>query len=97
MTANTPLPLSSAPLMTIQTFSTEFPDFSVGALKWLIFNKREELLERNVIRFWGKKVLIHQDNFFNFIMERRTENLRQPITSAHSDKNGGPANDKVKR
>ena len=95
MTANTPLPPSSAPLMTIQTFATEFPDFTVGALRWLIFHKRDELLEHEVIRFWGKKVLIHQDNFFNFIMERRTENLRQAINK--QPKNGGFFHDRVKK
>jgi len=48
----------------------------VGALKWLIFNKRETLLREKVIRYWGKKILIHQENFFLFIMEDGTRKLR---------------------
>ena len=64
-----------APLTTIQSFSSQYPEITVGSLRWLVFNKREELIERDVIRYWGSKVLIHRENFFTFIMEGRTEQL----------------------
>jgi len=67
---------SDSPFTTIQNFSARFPEFTKGALKWLIFNKREELIKQNVIRFWGKKILIHQDNFFIYIMEDGTKSIR---------------------
>lgn len=67
---------SDSPFTTIQNFSARFPEFTKGALKWLIFNKREELVRKNVIRFWGKKILIHQDNFFIYIMEDGTKSIR---------------------
>ena len=54
---------SESPFTTIQHFSELCPEFTVGALRWLIFNRREELLDRGVIRYWGKKVLIHKVNF----------------------------------
>ena len=71
-----PMRPSDSPFTTIQNFSARFPEFTKGALKWLIFNKREELIKQNVIRFWGKKILIHQDNFFIYIMEDGTKSIR---------------------
>ena len=71
-----PMRPSDSPFTTIQNFSARFPEFTKGALKWLIFNKREELIKQNVIRFWGKKILIHQDNFFIYIMENGTKSIR---------------------
>ncbi|MDB2444962.1 hypothetical protein N9X66_07410 [Gammaproteobacteria bacterium] len=63
------------PFTTISNFSHENPEFTKGGLKWLIFNKREELITKNVIRYWGKKVLIHRPNFYNFILNGGTENI----------------------
>ena len=76
MNARSTILTSNAPFTTIQIFSARFPEFSVGALKWLIFNKRETMLREKVIRYWGKKILIHQENFFLFIMEDGTRKLR---------------------
>ena len=66
---------SESPFTTIQHFSEMCPEFSVGSLRWLVFNRREELLQRGVIRYWGKKVLIHKANFFDFIMEQNTAQI----------------------
>jgi len=66
---------SESPFTTIQHFSKMCPEFSVGSLRWLVFNRREELLQRGVIRYWGKKVLIHKANFFGFIMEQNTAQI----------------------
>ena len=66
---------SESPFTTIQQFSEMCPEFSVGSLRWLVFNRREELLQRGVIRYWGKKVLIHKNNFFDFIMEQNTAQI----------------------
>jgi hypothetical protein len=76
MMKQNPMRPSDSPFTTIQNFSARFPEFTKGALKWLIFNKREELIKQNVIRFWGKKILIHQDNFFIYIMEDGTKSIR---------------------
>lgn len=68
---------SESPFTTIQHFSKMCPEFSVGSLRWLVFNRRQELLQRGVIRYWGKKVLIHKANFFDFIMEQNTAQISQ--------------------
>lgn len=62
-------PTSDSPFTTIRHFSAICPEFSEGSLRWLIFNRRDELLQRGVIRYLGKKVLIHKDNFVQFIMK----------------------------
>ena len=46
---------TNPPLLSIQHFSRLYPDFTEGSVKWLIFNKRQELLDEGVIRYWGKK------------------------------------------
>ena len=66
---------SESPFTTIQQFSEICPEFSVGSLRWLVFNRRKELLQRGVIRYWGKKVLIHRENFYKYIMENGTRDL----------------------
>ena len=66
---------SESPFTTIDHFSEMCPEFSVGSLRWLVFNRREELLQRGVIRYWGTKILIHKANFFDFIMEQNTTQI----------------------
>ena len=66
---------SGSPFSSIQGFSRLYPDFSEGSLKWLIFNKRQELLKKGVIRYWGKKILIHHENFFIYIIKDGTKDL----------------------
>jgi len=70
---------SESPFTTIQHFSELCPEFTVGSLRWLIFNRREELLDRYVIRYWGKKFLIHKVNFFDFIMEQNTTQISHQV------------------
>ncbi len=67
---------TNPPLLSIQHFSRLYPDFTEGSVKWLIFNKRQELLDEGVIRYWGKKILIHHDNFFTYIINDGTKKLR---------------------
>ena len=70
---------SESPFTTIQHFSELCPEFTVGSLRWLIFNRREELLDRGVIRYWGKKVLIYKVNFFDFIMAQNTTQISHQV------------------
>ena len=68
-------PQSNSPFTTIALFAQQNPEFSEGSIKWLIFQKREELIEEKVIRYWGKKILIHKANFYDFILKGGTEKL----------------------
>jgi hypothetical protein len=65
----------NSPFRSIKSFSFAFPEFSYGGVKWLIFNNRSELLERGVIRYWGRKILIHEQNFFQYIMDCGTQKI----------------------
>ena len=66
---------SNSPFTTIALFAQQNPEFSEGSIKWLIFNKRSELLDKHVICYWGNKVLIHKENFYNYILEGGTQNI----------------------
>tara|TARA_B100001250_G_scaffold351905_1_gene324316 strand:+ start:3853 stop:4083 length:231 start_codon:yes stop_codon:yes gene_type:complete len=66
---------SNSPFTTIALFAQQNPVFSEGSIKWLIFHKRTELIEEKVIRYWGKKILIHEENFYDFILKGGTEKL----------------------
>jgi hypothetical protein len=70
---------SKSPFATISLFAQENPEFSAGGIKWLIFNKRPELLEAGVIRYWGKKILIHKENFYRYILKGGTEKISPSI------------------
>jgi hypothetical protein len=64
-----------SPFTSIENFCDAHASFSVGAIRWLIFNKREELIQKGIIRYWGKKILINPNNFFAYVMEGGTQNL----------------------
>jgi len=66
---------NNSPFRSIKSFCSAFPEFTLGGVKWLIFNKRSELLEKGVIRYWGRKILIHEENFFKYIMDCGTSNF----------------------
>ena len=66
---------SMSPFTTIALFSQQNPEYSAGSIKWLIFHKRAELLEEGVIRYWGKKILIHKENFYQYILKGGTEQI----------------------
>ena len=75
---NPKLSNANSPFLTLKSFSEQNPDFSIGSLKWLIFNKRDELIEKGVIYYWGRKILIHPAHFFSFILEGGTKEMRYP-------------------
>ncbi|MBV56750.1 MAG: hypothetical protein CMQ12_09280 [Gammaproteobacteria bacterium] len=56
-------------LQSVNAFSQKYPEFPKGGLRWFIFNKREELIEAQVICYWGRRVLINPPNFFRYVME----------------------------
>ena len=71
---------SKSPFTTIALFVQQNPEFSEGSIKWLIFNKRSELLDKHVICYWGNKILIHTENFYNYILAGGTQNISSSET-----------------
>lgn len=57
--------MSSRNLSTVHQFSQKHPAFTVGSLRWQIFNSRTNGLDQaGVILRVGRKVLIDEDRFF---------------------------------
>jgi len=61
--------ITTSSLQSVNAFSEKYPEFPKGGLRWLIFNKREELIKAQVICYWGRRVLINPQNFFRYVME----------------------------
>ena len=60
-------------LLTVTQFSKKHPAFPIGGLRYQIFNERENGLAASgaIIRS-GRKVLIDEARFFNWIMNGRS-------------------------
>jgi hypothetical protein len=55
-------------LLTVNQFAEKHPAFTVGALRWMIFNEKDNDLQQSgtVIRL-GKRVLISEEKFFSWV------------------------------
>jgi hypothetical protein len=55
-------------LLTVNQFTEKHPAFTVGALRWMIFNAKDNSLQQSgaIIRL-GKRVLISEENFFHWV------------------------------
>ena len=55
-------------LFTVNQFTEIHPAFTVGSLRWMIFNAKDNgLLESGAIIRLGKRVLISEEKFFNWV------------------------------
>jgi len=64
-------PIPQAPqhsLLTVNQFTEKHPAFTVGALRWMIFNAKDNDLQQSgaIIRL-GKRVLISEERFFSWV------------------------------
>jgi hypothetical protein len=60
-------------LQTIPQFAESNPAFSIGGLRWLIFNEdKNGLKEAKAIIRIGRKVLIDSNRFFEWIYNKKT-------------------------
>jgi hypothetical protein len=55
-------------LYTVAQFAQKHPAFSIGGLRWLLFHRKSNGLERAVLRV-GKRVLLDEKLFFNWLDE----------------------------
>ena len=57
------------PLLTVKQFCHEYPAFTHGGVRWLLFHREENGLERAVVKV-GRRVLIDVDAFFRWLNEQ---------------------------
>jgi len=50
-------------LLTVKQFCQENPAFTEGGLRWLLFNRQDNGLDRAVLKV-GRRVLIDVDEFY---------------------------------
>lgn len=58
-----PLPRT---LRTVQQFCQEHPAFTLGGMRWLLFHRQNNGLDRAIVRV-GRRVLIDVDKFFEWV------------------------------
>jgi len=63
---------AAAPFKTKAQYLQNNPAITKGGLDWVIFHKRAELLEERTIAYFGRKVLIHEENLNRYILEGGT-------------------------
>ena len=64
-------------LLTVKQFCQEHPAFTQGGMRWLLFHRQQNGLERAVVKV-GRRVLIDVEEFFAWINEQNpTRNPRQ--------------------
>ncbi len=64
-TATIPMPS----LLTVKQFSQQNPAFTEGSMRWLLFHRQQNGLERAVVKV-GRRVLINVEAFFIWIDEQ---------------------------
>ena len=64
--------LNNPRLTTVKQFSERHPAFSVGGIRWLIFNAETNGFNK-VIRRIGRRVLIDEAAFFNWVEENNSQ------------------------
>ena len=58
----------SAPFKTKAQYIQSNPAITKGGLEWLIFHKRAALEEEQALAYFGRKVLIHEENLNGYIL-----------------------------
>jgi hypothetical protein len=56
-------------LLTVRQFTEAHPAFTHGGLRWLLFHRQQNGLERAVVKV-GRKVLIDVDQFFLWLAQQ---------------------------
>lgn len=63
-------------LLTVKQFAQKHPAFSEASLRYHIFNEETNGLSAAIIRI-GRKILIKEDAFFNWIEAQQTHNSKR--------------------
>jgi hypothetical protein len=62
-------PVCTRPLATVPQFSQKHPAFTIGSLRWLLFHRETNGLNKAVVKI-GRRVLIDEDRFFDWVNEQ---------------------------
>lgn len=54
-------------LATVRQFCERYPAFTVGGLRWLLFNRYDNGLDAAVVRVGPRRVLIDVARFFEWV------------------------------
>lgn len=60
--------------LTIKQLASKYPSFSESSLRYLIFNSKENKLDKAIYRV-GKKILIKEELFFLWIEEQNEKGI----------------------
>jgi hypothetical protein len=55
--------------MTVRQLTEQYPAFSMGGIRWLLFHRQENGLDRAVLKV-GRRVLIDVDQFFGWLAQQ---------------------------
>ena len=70
--ASSTLPrLGQRRLRTVQQFCQEHVAFTIGGLRWLLFHRETNGLNKAVVKI-GRRVLIDEDKFFEWVMQQNS-------------------------
>ena len=58
-------------LRTVQQFCQEHAAFTIGGLRWLLFHRETNGLNKAVVKI-GRRVLIDEDKFFEWVMQQNS-------------------------
>ena len=64
---------ATAPFKTKAQYLQNNPAITKGGLDWVIFRQRDALLEERAIAYFGRKILIHENNFNQYILAGGTK------------------------
>lgn len=56
-------------ILTVQQFCQQHPAFSEGGMRWFLFHRKSNGLDKAVVKC-GRRVLIDEDRFFQWLDEQ---------------------------
>ena len=74
-------------LRTVQQLCQEHPAFTPGGLRWLLFHRHRNGLDKAVVKL-GRRILIDEERFFRWIDAQNTSDAPPSKSRARRDRKG---------
>jgi hypothetical protein len=101
----TPLPEETQPryrygrrLSRVAQFCAKYPAFTIGSVRWLIFNAKANGFDRVLVRMGPRRIFIDEDRFFEWLDQQQPQHKASTSTAAarggdegHSSRGHKPA------